>query len=202
VSLLVPEILFVKVSRATFLEACGLALLGARVDARTLRGILSSADGVDMAAVRSTGREGSRHGGPLRLQDATAPLFLQHLNTSFAVRSADGTRARLVLAKVMEHPVTRNVEQFSLIFHAPAGTAIRDGTHAFRHGALGEFNMFIVPVGASSLRRTVYQACFGRSPNARDAGEPTRREIHGSEPSPRLPAHGDAVQSALPRQRT
>jgi len=173
----------VRVSRATFLEICGIALLGARVDARTLRGILIG-DGREVAAAGSDRAEARQHGGRFRLQDATAPLFLQHLDTSFAVCSADGIRAWLVLAKVMEHPVTRNVEQFSLIFHAPAGTAIRDGTHAFQHPALGDFNLFIVPVGVSDFRRTVYQACFGRQLSAREA----RR--------------GDPVLSAPPRWRT
>jgi hypothetical protein len=184
VSSLVPEILFVKVSRATFLEACGMALLGAGAAARTLGSIMLSHDGVDMTAIPPDRAEASQHGGQFRLQDATAPLFLQHLNTSFAVRSADGTRARLVLAKVVEHPLTRNVEQFSLIFHAPAAAAVRDGTHAFQHPALGDFNLFIVPVGAPNLRRTVYQACFSRHPSPPE----TRR--------------GDAVQSALPCWRT
>jgi hypothetical protein len=145
-----------------------------------LRRMLLSADGLNVATVRSNRSEPSGHGGPFRLQDATAQLFLQHLNTPFAVRSADGTRARFVLAEVIERPVSRDVEQFSLIFHAPAGAAVRDGTHAFQHPALGEFNLFIVPVGASSLRRTVYQACFGRHLSPREAGR------------------GAAVQSAPP----
>jgi hypothetical protein len=151
--------MFVRVSRATFLEACGIALLGARVNARAL---------VGMAAVRSNQSVASRHDGPFQLQDATAPLFLQHLNTSFAVRSADGTYARLVLAEVSERPVTKDVEQFSLMFQAPAGAAVRDGTHAFQHPALGDFNLFIVLVGASNPRRTIYQACFSRHRSPRE----------------------------------
>jgi hypothetical protein len=97
------------------------------------------------------------------------------LKTSFAVRSADGTRVRLVLAKVVERPVTKNVEQFSLIFHAPAGTAVPQGTHSFRHPALGAFDLFLVPIGASNGRRTVYQACFSRhrSPDETGRGQAT-----------------------------
>jgi hypothetical protein len=184
VSSLVSEIIFVRVSRATFLEACGIALLGAGAAARTLGSIMLSHDGVDMTAIPPDRAEASQEGGQFRLQDATPQLFLQHLNTSFAARSADGTRARLVLAEVIEGPVTKNVEQFSLIFHAPAGAPVRDGTHAFQHPALGEFNLFIVPVGPSNLRRTVYQACFGRHLSARAA------------------ARGDAVQCAPPGLRT
>jgi hypothetical protein len=175
--------LFVRVSRARFLEACGIALLGARVDPRALGSIISH-DGDDMTAVRSNRAEAGRHGDRFQLQDARASFFLQHLNTSFSVRSTDGTRARLVLAEVSERPVTKDVEQFSLIFHAPAGAAVRDGTHAFQHPALGDFNLFIVLVGASNPRRTVYQACFSRHR------------------SPREMRCGDAVQGAPPCLRT
>ena len=189
---------FVRVSRAAFLEACGLALLGARADARALL----FSDGGEMTAVRSDRSEGCQPGSRFRLQDATAPLFLKHLNTSFAVRSADGTRAELVLAEVVERPLTKNVEQFSLIFHAPACAAVRDGTQAFRHPELGDFNMFIASVGPSNIRRTVYQACFGRHLSPRGASERTRREACGLELSPRAARRGDAVQSVPPGWRT
>jgi hypothetical protein len=139
--------------------------------------------------VPSNRAEAGQQSGRFQLQDATAPLFLQHLNTSFSVRSADGASALLVLAKVIEGPDTKNVEQFSLIFHAPAGAAVRDGTHAVQHPALGDFNLFIVPVGASNLRRTVYQACFGRHLSARGARRGEARR-------------GDSVQSAPPSWRT
>jgi hypothetical protein len=146
-----------KVSRGSFLKICGqivgAALLGSPVDA----GSLLTLAGTPLAAA-----EPAVPRGRFRLQDATAPLFRQYLNASFAVRSADGIRARLVLVKVIELPVTRNVEQFSLMFHAPSATVVRDGMHAFRHPALGDFTMFIAPVGGPDPRRAVYQACFTR----------------------------------------
>jgi hypothetical protein len=191
----------VRVSRATFLESCGIALLGARVDFRALGSLALPHDGIEMKAVRSNRAEGAQQGGRFRLQDATDPLFLQHLNTSFSVRSADGTGARLVLAEVIERPVTKNVAQFSLIFHAPAGAAVRDGTHAVQHPSLGDFDLFIVPVGPSNLRR-VYQACFSRHLGSRQASEPTRCEPRASEMSPRETRCGAGTRSAPPRWRT
>jgi hypothetical protein len=160
----------VRVSRATFLQAFAIAILGARVDAGVLR---------DMGAGPSDRPEPGRQGGRFRIQDATAAVFLQLLNTSFAVRCADRTRAQFVLAEVFERPVTRNVEQFSVIFHAPAGTPVCDGTHAFQHPALGDFELFIVPVGPSNLQRTVYQACFSRHLGPGDVG---RRDVMRSTP--------------------
>jgi len=103
-----------------------------------------------------------RHAGQFQLQNATAREFLPHVETSFSVRTADGTVATFLLERVIERRVVKNVEQFSLMFHAPAGTAIADGTHAFRHPTLGDFNLFIVPVGASNSERRRYQACFSR----------------------------------------
>jgi hypothetical protein len=153
-----------KVSRGSFLKICGqifgAALLGPPADARSLLNLTGSplAAAAEPAAPR----------GRFELQDATASLFRQYLNTSFAVRSADGIFARLVLAKIIERPVTKNVEQFSLMFHAPAATAVRDGTHALQHPALGDFTLFIIPVGAASFRRTVYQACFSRHLSPRE----------------------------------
>ena len=142
-----------RVSRATFLKALGAAAIGAGVGGRTL---LASAAGL------SNVPELPRAGGRFGLLDAEAGHFRPHLNTSFAVRSADGAPGRLVLVEVAERPITRDVEQFSLIFHAPAATAVPQGTHAVHHHVLGDFDLFIVPIGAPNGRRTVYQACFSR----------------------------------------
>ena len=71
-------------------------------------------------------------------------------------------RLALVLASVNERPISHGLEQFSLVFHAPAGQGGFNGTHAFQHQALGHFDLFIAPVGARDARRTVYEACFSR----------------------------------------
>lgn len=143
----------VTVSRAGFLKLCGLALAGAGVDVRALDAICAMPSAARVGGTRATG---------LRLEDATAALFRDHLTTSFELRAADGARARLVLAEVSERPLTKNVEQFSLIFHAPAGQVCPDGIHSLDHAALGRLDLFIVAVGAPNARRTSYQACFSR----------------------------------------
>lgn len=142
-----------KVSRGTFLRSCGMALLGAGLDVPPL----SAA-----AAVFSNESAEFPRSRQFQLQNATARVFLPHLNSSFTVRTPDGTVAPFLLEQIVERPVTKNVEQFSLMFRAPAATAVTDGTHAFRHSALGDFNLFIVPVGASNHERRRYQACFSR----------------------------------------
>ena len=97
-----------------------------------------------------------------RLEDASASFFRQYLNDLFTVRPAGRTGTRLVLAKVAELPVTKNVEQFSLMFHGAAGDTVPDGTHTFQHPALGNFDLFIVAVGIPNDRHVTYQACFSR----------------------------------------
>ena len=153
-----------SLSRAAFLKTCCAALLGARVEPLGL---------LETTAPPSSAT-GSAHttvsGGRFQLHDADANLFRPHLNTTFAVRSADGARARLMLAEVVEPPLTKNVEQFSLIFHAPSGTTVPQGTHALRHPALGDLDLFIVPIRAPNGRRTVYQACFSRHLRPSDVG--------------------------------
>ena len=148
-----------NVSRATFLRVVCLAAFGARVDARVC---LGSASARSEAAAGAAATDASRRLEPFRLHAAVAAHFRPHLNTPFAIHTAGGGHARFVLVKVIERPVTKDVEQFSLIFHAPAGTAVPDGMHAVRHLALGAFDLFIVPINARDGRRTIYEASFSR----------------------------------------
>jgi hypothetical protein len=141
-----------KVTRAVFLKTCSAVFLGARVDAIAL---LDTRVQPGTAAAPTSDEK-------FWLRSAGAERFRPHLNTSFTVRTADGDSVALLLAKVTEHPITKDVEQFSLIFHAPADTGIAHGTHRFQHRVLGEFDVFIVPIGAPNTVRTVYQACFSR----------------------------------------
>ncbi len=143
----------VTVTRAGFLKLCGLAFAGAGMDVGTLEAICT---------MPSAPAEVVRRAGVFRIEHATAAFFRDHLTTAFHLRAADGTRARLVLVEVSERRVTRNVEQFSLIFHAPPGHAVPDGIHRLEHAVLGPVDLFIVPVGARNARRTAYQACFSR----------------------------------------
>jgi hypothetical protein len=142
-----------KVSRAAFLKACGAALLGVGVDARAL---------LHTSVQQLSATTAAPAGAAFQMASAGAERFRQQVNTSFAVHAEDGTHVRLVLAKVFELPITKDVEQFSLIFHAPAGTGMPHGIYAFQHDALGHFDLFIVPIGAPNRRRTLYQACFSR----------------------------------------
>jgi hypothetical protein len=97
-----------------------------------------------------------------QLESASAAHFHPLLHDTFTVRSAEGARLPLVLARVTERPTVAGVEQFSLEFHASPGTSLLHGTHAFRHRRLGAFDLFITPVGAATSQLMTYEACFSR----------------------------------------
>lgn len=146
-----------KISRSSFLKIFGAAMVGPCVDPGAL---LAAADGPPI----------DREIGParlrFRLQDASAALFRRHLDSTFSAQPSEGARQRLVLARVTEGPRHERFEQFSLIFHAPAGAVLPAGTHAFRHRALGDLELFIAPIGSPAAQATVYEACFSRRVSA------------------------------------
>lgn len=169
-------------SRGQFLKICGTALLGGRVDAWPgLAGFLAGGDAA--APVDSMP-------GRLRVQDACASQFRPHLNTTFAAGSADGVPLRLVLAHITEQPITGGVEQFSLIFHGPPAAPVAHGIQTFRHPVLGDFDLFIAPVGRPNVRRTVYEACFSRhvSPGEHRARLGTERPAPLEDTGCRIPS--------------
>lgn len=129
-----------KISRADFLKRCSLALMATAIAPSRLA-----------SSQIPPGRQ-------LRIEEATAATFRPYMGESFLVNGS----TPMTLARVTERPVTRNVEQFSLIFHAPPGQPIPEGMNQFHHRAMGTFSLFIVPIGMPDRRRTVYQACFSR----------------------------------------
>lgn len=135
-----------KISRASFLKSSVVALGAAFLEASPV--------------LRWTTLFGSRR---LSLD---ASLFKAHLNERFSISPPRGSRVPVVLARVTESPVTKGYEQFSLIFHGPAGTSLPDETYRLEHPALGSINLFIVAIGPKRTDRTTYQACFSRRPAA------------------------------------
>jgi uncharacterized protein DUF6916 len=134
------------VSRGGFLRALGSVLLLPWLD----RADLSAVDEVFSDNVEA----GSLGGG--------AESFRREVHTTFLVHTDDGARVPLRLISVADRTVSSHVEQFSLIFQAPIGTADLHGTRACEHQTLGRFDLFIVPIGASASRPCVYEACFSR----------------------------------------
>jgi hypothetical protein len=86
---------------------------------------------------------------------ATSETFAPHLGEPFSVRPQEGEPFEVVLTSCTETPYgspeawqgeLRRVP-FSLIFHGPAEWAVDQQTCSFAHPALGDFALFVVPLG-------------------------------------------------------
>ncbi len=143
-----------RVSRGDFLKLCATALVGVGADVRTsLAGDLLIGDAAS----------DSRPSNPAARFDwahASAALFEPHVDSTFRARGDDGKDEPLRLARVIRLPFTPGVEQFSLVFHARSSPALQ-GIHTLRHATLGEFAVYIAPVGAAQDPHAC-EACFSR----------------------------------------
>jgi hypothetical protein len=69
--------------------------------------------------------------------------------------------APLRLVRVTERPTQHGVAQFSIGFEGATRSPLEQGLHAFRHPALGRFELFITSIGGPADVVT-YEACFSR----------------------------------------
>lgn len=74
----------------------------------------------------------------------------------------DGGTVPLLLKEVREHPPSGGMVRFSILLHGPGGRPLPQGTHTFRHPALGDIELFTVPVAGSTAERMLYEICFSR----------------------------------------
>ena len=95
---------------------------------------------------------------PLAEFDATT--FAPHVGSDFIVRVVPPASLTLVeVAEPDEQP--RGFEMFSLLFRGPADEFLGQGMQLLGHDALGEFHLFLVPVGQDGID-IVYEAAFNR----------------------------------------
>lgn len=71
-------------------------------------------------------------------------IFQEQLNTTFDVVDA---ACSLILVQVGIHAQTDKHEAFSLFFDGPATPFLPQSTYTLRQAALGDADMFLVPVG-------------------------------------------------------
>ena len=94
------------------------------------------------------------------LKDIASGAFAEHVQTDFTVSGLPGTLL-LRLLEVTARPGGAGTEQFSLLFRGPADPRLAQGTFSVAHAKLGEFALFLVPLGPDALGMT-YQAVFTR----------------------------------------
>jgi hypothetical protein len=146
------------VSRSTFLRTLATAGLGSCLNVGGLRAAASVASVATDAAPASA----DLSIGPASMSDVTAAHFRSYVGDPFTIVTSASERHVVTLAEVAERPVSRGVQQFSLIFHARPDVPLEHGIHAFSHPRLGALDIFIVPIGQTNRRRRAFQACFSR----------------------------------------
>ena len=87
--------------------------------------------------------------------------FFQNLNSEFKLLAANALPLPLRLAEVTEHNAGPKVEQFSLFFVGPKAPLLQQGIYRLQHEKLGEFDLFLVPLGIDN-EGARYECAFNR----------------------------------------
>lgn len=95
------------------------------------------------------------------MTELTKPLFLEQLNTSFQVEYAPDQVLELTLIEVREGRSSPQQELFALTFRGPSTPLLAQYLFPFRHPAIGNFEMFLVPIGQDE-RGILYESVFNR----------------------------------------
>lgn len=87
--------------------------------------------------------------------------FARNLNTAFECSVAPDQCVSLQLIQLREGKSSPHQEQFALLFQGPLELLLPQRMYPFRHEVLGEFELFIVPVGKDA-QGFHYEAMFNR----------------------------------------
>lgn len=88
--------------------------------------------------------------------------FTAHVNSVFKIRDQQSpTSIEATLVEVTEGVSSAEVEQFSILFHGPAEPMLSQRTYSVEHPELGEFDLFLVPIGVDH-DHAQYEAVFNR----------------------------------------
>jgi hypothetical protein len=95
------------------------------------------------------------------LENLNNRVFSEQLHTTFQLRIPGAAPLPLELVEVTEKDPSPKVEQFCLVFRGPLTPHLPQGIYTFEHEKLGEFDLFIVPLGPDSAGMC-YQVVFNR----------------------------------------
>lgn len=87
--------------------------------------------------------------------------FHENLNSAFNIVLTSDVRIGLTLTEISENMVSPVQERFSITLAGPANPFFPQALYKFEHAKMGEFEMFIVPVGRDSDGFT-YEAVYNR----------------------------------------
>ena len=91
----------------------------------------------------------------------TMAIFAENLLTRFRVHSSSEAAVELELIELSEGRANPGHEIFSLTFRGPIEAFLGQGMVSMSHDAIGDFELFIVPVAQTS-DGFLYEAVFNR----------------------------------------
>jgi hypothetical protein len=99
------------------------------------------------------------------LEKFSAATFSELIGATFRIRLDDGSALELALASATSAPGGPNERAgsrtpFSLVFRGPLEPVLPQRIYRFDHDGLGEFDLFIVPIGPEHGAMQ-YEAVFG-----------------------------------------
>ena len=95
------------------------------------------------------------------IEKLTKEIFAESVNTKFRVYPEPSRAVEIELVQLTEGVSTPTHEQFSLLFQGPQTHFLPQMTYHVEHDRLGEFDLFLVPVGRAQ-DSFQYEAVFNR----------------------------------------
>jgi len=143
-----------SVSRREFVKAAGVVAAGGTLWALSNHSVIPTLtmQTLPAALIRSTFLR--RLGETFQVQLESAGALAVRLVEVRDLRSGDARGAK---AQARTH----KENSFSILFHGPSDRQLEQGTYHFEHPKLGEFPLFIVPVGPLT-DEAYYEAIFNR----------------------------------------
>jgi len=94
-------------------------------------------------------------------QELTRDDYAANLNTDFVVEFNPEMKITMQLIEATEVLERFRQRTYSLLFQAPADTPIAQGMLNIEHEKLGQFNIFLVPVGKDD-RGVLFESVFNQ----------------------------------------
>jgi hypothetical protein len=95
------------------------------------------------------------------IETLTREALSECLNTVFRVADETSGGFDLELTQVSERRAAQRQEGFSILFRGPADRFAPQRIYKLKHERLGEFDLFLVPVGKDG-EAIMYEAVFNR----------------------------------------
>jgi hypothetical protein len=95
------------------------------------------------------------------IEKLTYKAFYENLNTTFSIVLPSDVRIEMKLSEISGYTVSPVQERFSITLSGPPNPFLPQALYKFEHPKMGEFEMFIVPIGQDG-QGFIYEAVFNR----------------------------------------